>query len=319
MAGSFVLKNKVNLRELTKDTIVPPSDFALQVGDDFIQFEYKEAEKTFAKYPVKPGIYSILKTMAGYDLKPTSYARDGILDEFVSTKHIEEVVDCFFKNIPLYAEFGIEVPKRGVLLYGPAGGGKTTALNKCIEKYAADGRTAVVSWQTSKYEASEVQDFIRCFDYQGVDKIILVCEDLGGIENEQTRMRSDSSLLSLLDNQEKTFTIPVMIIATTNYPENFAANIMNRPGRFDDKIEVPPPSGDARKALLNFFSKGAAPQEALTLIASDKCKEFVPAQIREVYIRSRLRSKSITDTIKEMLEEVELYNKAFSKRKGVGF
>jgi ATP-dependent 26S proteasome regulatory subunit len=240
------------------------------------------------------------------------------LEDFVSTKEIEDVVDCFFNNIPIYKEFGIEIPKRGVLLWGPAGGGKTTSLNKAVRKYANDGKTLVVVWHTSKLEASEVQDFIKSFGYakHKIEKVILVCEDLGGMENDQTRMRSDSRLLSLLDNQEKTFTLPTMIIATTNFPENFAANITNRPGRFDDKIKVGFPNGKARRALLSFFAKDHATDQALELVESEKCKEFSPALIRESYIRSRLRSKTLVQTINEMISDIKLYNKAFNDTSG---
>jgi ATP-dependent 26S proteasome regulatory subunit len=227
-------------------------------------------------------------------------------------------VDCFFDNLHLYAEFGIEIPKRGVLLYGPAGTGKTTALNKAIQKYAKDGKTLVVVWHTSKYEAYEVQDFIRSFKYSDIDKIILVCEDLGGMENDGIKMRSDSSLLSLLDNQEKTFTLPIMIIATTNYPENFAENLTNRAGRFDDKIKIGYPNKESRGQLLKFFSKGKATEAEVNMMMSNACDEFSPAHIRECYMRSRLHKKDLLKVIQEIASEINKFKKAFSEQKSMG-
>ncbi len=319
----FNIAGKTKLSDCNIGDRIEESDYSTMTPDGyFMQLKLSQEEKTFPKFDVQPGIFSIIKTMAGYDLKPTSFTSDSILEEFVATKEIEDVVDCFFNNIPLYAEFGIEIPKRGILLHGPAGCGKTSALNKCLKKYAQDGKTVVVVWHTSALEPQEVQDFIKSFNYEkhGIEKIILVCEDLGGMENEQTRMRSDSSLLSLLDNQEKTFTIPVMILATTNFPENFAANLTNRPGRFDDKIKVGYPDSNARKALLKFFAKDYATDAALELIASPKCKEFSPAIIRESYIRSRLRSKTLIQTIGDMLTDMSQYNKGFQDNGGpVGF
>jgi predicted AAA+ superfamily ATPase len=317
--GHFKVSKVTLIDELKEGDILNESDLAFKNNDRYVQFKYIESDSNDQKYDVKPGIYSIMKDMNGYFLKNTSFVNDSILEEFVNTKHIEEVVDCFFNNLHLYAEFGIEVPKRGVLLYGPAGSGKTTALNKSVQKYAKDGKTLILVWHTSKYEAYEVQDFIKSFNMIGIEKMILVCEDLGGSENDNVRMRSDSSLLSLLDNQEKTFTLPIMIIATTNYPENFAANLTNRAGRFDDKIKVGYPPPEARKALLSFFSKGNANAEELAMISSSKCDEFPPSHIRECYIRSRLHNKPLLTVIKEISSEIEKFKKAFSEQKGMGF
>jgi SpoVK/Ycf46/Vps4 family AAA+-type ATPase len=318
--GQFLFKQSTNLKDLNKDSIIPESDYSIMGPDGmFHQFEYQDETKGVSKYEVNTGTWKIVKTMAGYKLEPTSFVKDSILEEFVNTKKIEEVVQCFFSNLHLYAEFGIEIPKRGVLLYGPAGTGKSTAISKCIENYTKDGETAVIVWHSAKMEAYEVKDFISTFEYVGVKKLILVIEDLGGIENENTRIASDQSLLSLLDNQEKTFTIPIMIIATTNFPENFASNLTNRAGRFDDKIEVGYPDGKARQALLKFFAKDYATQEALDYVATNKCDKLPPSQLREAYIRCRIHSKTLIQTLKEMNGEAMMYEKAFSKQRSMGF
>ena len=164
-----------------------------------------------------------------------------------------------------------------------------------------------------------IYDFISTFNYVGIEKMILVIEDLGGVENENNRIASDQSLLSLLDNQEKTFTLPIMIIATTNFPENFASNITNRAGRFDDKIEVGYPDSNARQLLLKFFANDYATPEALEFVKSNKCDKLPPSQLREAYIRCRIHSKTLLQSLKEMTSEAELYDKAFSKKSGVGF
>lgn len=317
--GQFTFKQSTDLKTLNKDTIIPESDYSIMGPDGiFHQFEYEDENKGLNKYEVNPGTWKIVKTMQGYKLEPTSFVKDSILEEFVNTKKIEDVVACFFNNLHLYKEFGIEIPKRGVLLYGEAGTGKSTAISKCIENYTKDKKTAVIVWHSAKMEAYEVKDFISTFEYVGVEKLILVIEDLGGIENENTRIASDQSLLSLLDNQEKTFTIPIMIIATTNFPANFASNLTNRAGRFDDKIEVGYPDGPARQALLKFFAKEYATPEALEYVSTNKCAKLPPSQLRESYIRCRIHSKTLLQTLMEMNGEAALYEKAFSKQKGLG-
>ena len=256
--------------------------------------------------------------MGGLFLEPTSFVKDNILESLISTKHIEDIIDCFFENIPLYKEFGIEIAKRNILVYGAPGLGKSVGLAKAANKYVQDGRTIVVVWNTSDLEASSVKSFISSFDYHGVEKIILIAEDIGGAENVEVRTRSDSGLLSLLDNNEKTFTIPVMVIGTTNYPQNLEGNLINRSGRFDDKIEVEYPNAEGRLALLNFFAKEYVTDLSIELMTSTKCKEFSPASIREAYIRSRLRKKPLESTIEEMIEEMKRFNKGFSKSGQLG-
>lgn len=201
--------------------------------------------------------------------------------------------------------------------------GKTTAINKASNKYGSDGKTLVLVWHTDVFEADEVKGFIQNFEYEkhGVTRMLLNVEDLGGQTAEQSRVRSDSSLLSLLDNKEKTFKKPVFILATTNNPEMFQENITDRPERFDNVIEVKHPGAEARAALLKFFNKGKdVEEEAIALLKSPRCDQMSPAHIREVVIRSRLFDKTQVSVINELLSHSKKYQTAFSKASNpVGF
>lgn len=321
MSGKFKVKSVTNLDEMKIGDIVPESDFAsVTPNGNFVQLEYIEEEKEIQTQTVYPGIYTIVKTMAGLVLQKTSFTNDNILEQFVHTEEITNRVDCFFRNLHRYSEFGIEIPKRGVFLYGAPGTGKSTAISRVCKKYGKDEKTLVMLWDTIKFDASEIKDLIKSFKYEGVDKMILVIEDIGGIESDSHRMSADSALLSLLDNQEKTFTIPVCMIATTNYPENFMESLTNRSGRFDDKIEVSYPPGEARKGLLEFFSKNQASEDALKLISSKECEKFPPAHIKEIVIRAAIHEKTHVQVIKEMLNEIKKYEKGFTNRtESMGF
>jgi len=67
-------------------------------------------------------------------------------------------------------------------LFGPAGTGKTTIIAETCRKHQADGDTFTLLWHTDKIEAGDVKDFIKHLQYEGVNKMILVAEDIGGIE-----------------------------------------------------------------------------------------------------------------------------------------
>jgi SpoVK/Ycf46/Vps4 family AAA+-type ATPase len=314
--AKFKVTKITNLNEIKVGDELPESDYSvLSHSGNFVQCEYIEDQRVRTRYPAGPGIWKIVKTGTGMKLEETSFTNDKILEEFSDTQEIESVIDSFFNNLHLYAEFGIEVPKRNILLFGAPGTGKTTNIAKVTRKYAQAGKTVIVTWDTNALDAYEVKHFISSFEYKSAESIIVVAEDIGGIENEGVAMRTDSSLLSLLDNSDKTFTIPVMIISTTNHPSNLAEAIANRSGRFDDKIEVGPPPAKAREALLKFFSKGEADEESLKIIASKECDKFPPAHIREAWIRSRLRNKPLATVLKDIVKEIALYEKAFEKKR----
>lgn len=312
----FKLKTKMKLEDLPEGSTVNESDFALMTpSGTFVQFEHVQEDKSRERYPVDPGIFSIVEVSDKLTLEKTSFVKETILTSFCHTEKISKKINCFFNKFDVYKKYGIEVPKRGILLYGPAGTGKTSSIKLVANNYAADGKTAVVVWPTDKVGASDVKDFVKTFEYKGVEKLILIAEDLGGVEIDEVKVKSQSSLLSLLDNQEKTFSIPVLILATTNHPEIFNGNLTNRPGRFSDKIEVGYPNAEARKELFKFYLKENATEDLLAKISEKKYEKFSPAHIQEIMLRSEIYDLTILTALDEIVEEIHKYEKLFQNSK----
>lgn len=319
--GHFKVISKVNLDELELDAKIQESDYcSLTASGNFVQLKYVDDEEQRV-FEIRPGIFTIEASMDGMYLKPTSFVTDSLLNEFTNTETLSKKIDAFFTRLHIYAKHGIEVPKRAALLYGPAGTGKSSSIIKATEKYRDDKKTLILLWATDKFEAYQVKDFVKTFDYakNGIERVILIAEDIGGSEMEQVKVKSDSSLLSLLDNQEKTFSVPIFIIATTNYPEIFLGNLTNRPSRFNDKIEMGFPSKEFRVALFKFYAKGDVTEESTALIESDKCREFTADHIKEVVVRADLMELTIEDTIKQVQKEIATYKEAFTKQGRMGF
>ena len=320
--GHFIVASKTKIKNLKLNQRLEESDFAMvdPSSSEFVQLKYIESDEEVTREPVplKNGIWSIKKSMAGLFLQREEVSNDAILDKFVHTTHISDRIDQFFKKEAVYKKHGFDIAKRAILLWGPPGTGKTSTINKVIKKYVDQTDTAVVIWPTDQIEPYAVKQLFKSFDYK-VKRVILVAEDLGGTEMEGSRMRSDASLLSLLDNQEKTFRITTLILATTNHPEMFLGNIANRPQRFDDKIEVGFPDAEQRTALLEFFAKKTLTQEEMAILKTKDAEGLTPAHLKEAIIRSDIYDQELTESLKQLLKEIENFKKAFETKKKQGF
>lgn len=322
MNGHFKVSKVTDLNDVKEGTelTLPESDYStLTPSGNFVQFSYVEGTKDALPYKVEPGIYTIMQTGSAFFLEKTGFTKDSILEDFVNTKEIEDKADCFFRNTDKYKEMGFEIAKRNMLLYGPPGTGKSTAIAKVCMKYINQGKTAVINFATEKFEAFQVKDFIKTFQYVGVERLILIMEDIGGSEMAEVQRAADSGLLSLLDNNEKTLKIPTLIVATTNFPEALMGSLTNRPGRFDDKIKAGYPEKEARVKLASFFAKRELTELEQQVLLSKLADSLSPAHIKECIVRSVIHEKTLTDAFKEVIKEIEDYKRMFAdKGKGLG-
>lgn len=315
----FKVISTINLDEVKLDDVIPESDFCtITPQGKFVQLEHVEGKTEKRKVTVTPGIWKINETNQGLKLAETEFSKEDILQSFVHTKKITEAIDRFFNRLHIYKEHGIEVPKRSILLYGNAGGGKSSSIRIVAEKYAKKNDTAILLWSTDVVEPHSVKEFIKMFVYEGVSNLILVAEDIGGVEVDEVKVQSDSSLLALLDNSEKSFSIPTLILATTNFPEIFLGNLTNRPGRIDVKIEVQNPNGEERTSLLTFFLKSKMTEAIAEKISLKKYDDFSVAHLKEVAIRSAIEEITIADSIDQIAAEIKQYKELFRKRNSLG-
>jgi AAA+ superfamily predicted ATPase len=322
MQGYFKFKKATNLHTELEGVQLPESDFSVMRPDGtFVQYDYVSPDSTARTlYPVKPGIYSIDVENQAIVLKDTQFTQQPILEEYVATKDITHKIDTFFSKIDVYKKFGLD-PKRAILLYGKPGCGKSQTISKVCTEYGSKQDTVVVVWPSDKFEPRHVKDFIKTFDYDAhsISKLILVIEDLGGTEQQDgPRFRSDSSLLSLLDNVEQTFKIPTMILATTNYPEKFLENLTDRPQRFDDVMEVKTPNGEFRAKFLEFFSQGAASDLIKEEISNKKYDGLSVAHIKEVVIRSAVYDINMQEALEQIYVQSAKSKKGFTNSKQLG-
>lgn len=320
--GKFILRSKTSIKDLQVGQEIKESDYShFDKDDNFYQYEYLSSdEKETIK--AKSGLYKIVVDNFEAKLVPTEFVEEGLLEEYVHTEDISKKINNFFSKIDVYKQYGI-FPKRGVLLYGSQGTGKSRCITKVVNEYLTDNKTFALVWNTDKYEARHVKGILQDLEYdQSVEKMILIVEDIGGVEyGGGGKMPSQSSMLSLLDNVEKTFTIPTLILATTNFPESLLENLTNRPQRFDDVIKVGNPSPEFRAKFLEFFSKGEVSEDDKAKIKDRKYNDFSVAHIKEIVIRAKIYDISIAESMDQLLVQSTRAKKesyADAKR-GMGF
>jgi hypothetical protein len=148
----------------------------------------------------------------------------------------------FFHSRAVYERYKVPY-KRGILLYGPPGNGKTHFLKALL---------ATLSSVPCLYVKSLVANYRN--DHEALRTIfrrarkvapcLLVFEDLDTVVSEHNR----SFFLNELDGfAENT---GVVVLATTNYPEKIDPAIIDRPSRFDRKYLFDLPTVEERGIFL---------------------------------------------------------------------
>ncbi len=128
--------------------------------------------------------------------------------------------------------------KRGILLYGPPGNGKTHAI-KAILNTVQKPRLYVKSFESGCCTPHE--NMRRVFERaREVSPCVLIFEDLDSLLNDRNR----SFFLNELDGFSSNHGI--LALATTNHVERLDVALVKRPSRFDRKYFFDSPGYDER-------------------------------------------------------------------------
>jgi AAA+ superfamily predicted ATPase len=200
-----------------------------------------------------PGFYKILydhNTRAPYLKKQMICAEKIIEFPDITLTNIIKDIETFWESKQLYDDYQF-VYKRGYLLYGPPGCGKTSVIYLLSEKLINIYKGVVISIQTTDdlFYLEETIETIKTIESD--KKIILVLEDIDNFTDSDKEIMS--KLLNILDGNMRIDNC--VIIATTNYPEKLKERISNRPSRFDIRYEIKLPNQDIRKFYIEHFLK----------------------------------------------------------------
>ena len=177
----------------------------------------------------------------------------------------------FWTLRPRFIERGF-LHKRGILLFGPPGSGKTATLMLMAQDVISQG--GIVCQIGSLAIASICLSMIRKIEPSR--PIIALLEDIDSLIEQY----GEHNFLSLLDGESQVDNI--CFVATTNYPEKLDKRFVDRPSRFDTIRRIGMPTAAARRAFL--AAKEPSLQEDDLIEWVRQTEGFSIAHLRELII-----------------------------------
>ena len=181
------------------------------------------------------------------------------------------------ENRETLKRFGIPF-KRGVLLAGVYGTGKTMATNLAARVAQDNGITFVHIERAADF----ADGLLFARQYQAS---VLSCEDIDRVTSGE-RDASLDAILNVVDGIDSKNT-DVMVVVTTNNVHAIHQGML-RPGRLDAIVEVEPPDARAVEALIRLYGRGLVDSDANLTRVGGLLQGQIPAVVREVVERAKL-------------------------------
>ncbi|MFD0692591.1 AAA family ATPase [Paenibacillus sp. GCM10027628] len=198
-----------------------------------------------------------------------------IMKEDVKTSIYRSIDQFFAEDRSFFQTFQIPY-KRGILLYGKPGNGKTTL----VKSIAGSVKAPVAYWQITENTGSDsIQEVFQAA--ASMAPMILVIEDIDSMPE-----RARSYFLNRLDGA--TSKEGIFIIGTTNYPDKIDPALMNRAGRFDRAYEIKLPDTELRFTYLQQKGLGKLLAEDSVKTTAKLTEGFTFAQLGELYVSAAM-------------------------------
>jgi GTPase SAR1 family protein len=271
---------------IVKRAAIPPGSYT-------IAWDYQNGNPIFTKRPVK-------------------------LDELLMLpdpvfKSILSDIQYFWDNKKRFEEYKF-VYKRGILLYGPPGSGKTSLIALLSNDIISRGGVIIniTEAQDLKIYNDSVGKIFR--NIQPDTPVLTIMEDLDGLVGSK---EIETLLLNTLDGVRQLTN--VVYLACTNYPENLEARILNRPSRFDKRYFISLPSSEVRKFYLE---RKIHPEDLKKLDLDDIVKQtegLSMAHLGEFVKSTCIFGKTVEESLASLKKMGEYLSSTKFNQKKTGF
>lgn len=221
-----------------------------------------------------PGLYKMRTVRVGNGfapgLEPVEISNDEPLEIDDSVKDIIKEFGDFFDRRDTFKKMGFS-HKRGYLLHGPPGCGKSSTL-RLLEKRFVDKYKGLVLFWDNGSAIDAYYDFLR--DEERDRPILVVCEDI-----DSYLERFEERILEFLDGQRGLDNF--VLVATTNSLSKIPSRIKDRPSRIDRLLEIGKPNEKTRYQYLFKITNGDA-EKSETLARMTNGMSI--AQLKEVVV-----------------------------------
>lgn len=236
-----------------------------------------------------PGLYHIGLNHWGDPQASKEKLKDDVLCPFQEgpMKPIVDEVGQFWESGDHYKSLGV-THKRGVLLHGPAGCGKTGIVSVLIQDIIRRKGLAVMMHNVEQFQ--KAIPLLRQIEEER--KILAIIEDIDDVCEYD-----EEELLEVMDGSSS-LGHGLMFLATTNHLDRIPVRVRCRPSRIDTLIEVPLPDVKQRHEYLKFLcSNGFNKSDEELADWAERTNKFSLASLKELVISVIIYKRTIDESI----------------------
>jgi len=237
---------------------------------------------------ISPGLYRCeYDQQLGPILQRMNVVIDGLIDlPDENTRKIVDHIEQFWKMKDSFGDRGF-LHKRGILMYGDPGSGKTSAIQMIIKSVVSKGGIAL-------FPPENPETFSLCIQMiRTIEKtkpIVAILEDFDTLTEHEY---NQNQWLAILDGEAQTDNI--VFLATTNYIDKLDKRFSDRPSRFDVIQPVPMPSALSRAIFLYHKEPSLTVNEIQQWVEATDGMSI--AHLKEVIISVKCYGNTLDETI----------------------
>jgi SpoVK/Ycf46/Vps4 family AAA+-type ATPase len=198
-------------------------------------------------------------------------------------------MDSFWSLGPRFKSQGF-LHRRGYLLHGPQGSGKSSVVHQVVRHIVAAGHVAFFCDNPDVFVLA-VQQFRKV---EPDRPLVCVFEDIDAI----IEAYEETALLQCLDGSHQID--KVINIATTNYPEKLDRRLVSRPRRFDRMVKIEGPSSKIREAFFRRKLPDLQPAELARWVRLTDGMSF--ASLVELVVSVTCLGNDLIETVRTLKE-----------------